>query len=55
MALTHEQRARSLQQRAQQHLLLHFTRNGELGANWSELLVLERGEGAPPRLGWVRR
>ncbi|MGO9901191.1 MAG: aspartate aminotransferase family protein [Solirubrobacteraceae bacterium] len=34
-----------LQQRAQQHLLLHFTRNGELGADWSDLLVLERGEG----------
>jgi adenosylmethionine-8-amino-7-oxononanoate aminotransferase len=45
MAVTHEERAASLQRRAQQHLLLHFTRNGELGADGSELLVLERGEG----------
>jgi adenosylmethionine-8-amino-7-oxononanoate aminotransferase len=45
MALTTEERTLSLQQRAQQHLLLHFTRNGELGADWSDLLVLERGEG----------
>jgi adenosylmethionine-8-amino-7-oxononanoate aminotransferase len=45
MALTHEDRAASLQQRAQQHLLLHFTRNGQLGADGSDLLVLERGEG----------
>ncbi len=35
----------SLQQRAQQHLLLHFTRNGGLGPDWSDLLVLDRGEG----------
>ncbi len=45
MALAQEQRDLTLQQRAQQHLLLHFTRNGELGSDWSELLVLERGEG----------
>ncbi len=45
MASVGEQRALTLQQRAQQHLLLHFTRNGELGEDWSELLVLERGEG----------
>lgn len=45
MALTEEQRGLTLQQRAQQHLLLHFTRNGGLGADWSDLLVLERGEG----------
>jgi adenosylmethionine-8-amino-7-oxononanoate aminotransferase len=45
MAVTHEERAASLQRRAQQHLLLHFTRNGELGADGSELLVLDRGEG----------
>ncbi len=45
MALAQERRGLSLQQRAQQHLLLHFTRNGELGEDWSDLLVLERGEG----------
>ncbi len=45
MALTHDEREASLQQRAQQHLLLHFTRNGELGPDGSSLLVLERGEG----------
>ncbi len=45
MALTHEERASSLQRRAQQHLLLHFARNGELGPDGSNLLVLERGEG----------
>ena len=45
MAVTHEDRTLSLQQRAQQHLLLHFTRNGGLGADWSDLLVLDRGEG----------
>jgi adenosylmethionine-8-amino-7-oxononanoate aminotransferase len=45
MALITEEHTSSLQARAQQHLLLHFTRNGELGADWSDLLVLERGEG----------
>jgi adenosylmethionine-8-amino-7-oxononanoate aminotransferase len=45
MAVTHQDSPSSLQQRAQQHLLLHFTRNGELGPDGSGLLVLERGEG----------
>lgn len=45
MALTHLEGASSLQQRAHQHLLLHFARNGELGPDGSDLLVLERGEG----------
>ncbi|MGO9958835.1 MAG: aspartate aminotransferase family protein [Solirubrobacteraceae bacterium] len=45
MAVTDRDSPLSLQQRAQQHLLLHFTRNGELGPDGSGLLVLERGEG----------
>src|SRR3954447_24117053 len=36
----------SLQERAQRHLLLHFTRHGAIGAHGEHLLVLERGEGA---------
>jgi adenosylmethionine-8-amino-7-oxononanoate aminotransferase len=45
MAVIDEHTTLSLQQRAQQHLLLHFTRNGGLGPDWADLLVLERGEG----------
>jgi adenosylmethionine-8-amino-7-oxononanoate aminotransferase len=36
---------RQLQAQAQEHLLLHFTRNGRYGPGGQELLVLERGEG----------
>jgi adenosylmethionine-8-amino-7-oxononanoate aminotransferase len=36
---------RQLQAEAQEHLLLHFTRNGRYGPGRQELLVLERGEG----------
>ena len=42
MALSHDQ----LQSAAREHLLLHFARHGEFGHGGSELLVLERGEGA---------
>jgi adenosylmethionine-8-amino-7-oxononanoate aminotransferase len=35
-----------LQHAAHDHLLLHFARNGAFGPDGSELLVLERGEGA---------
>jgi adenosylmethionine-8-amino-7-oxononanoate aminotransferase len=41
MELSHEE----LQQAANQHLLLHFSRNGAFGPRGEELLVLERGEG----------
>jgi adenosylmethionine-8-amino-7-oxononanoate aminotransferase len=34
-----------LQQKAHDHLLLHFSRNGAFGPDANELIVLERGEG----------
>jgi adenosylmethionine-8-amino-7-oxononanoate aminotransferase len=41
MDLGHEE----LQRAANEHLLLHFARNGAFGPDGAELLVLERGEG----------
>ena len=42
MEISHE----DLQHAANEHLLLHFSRNGAFGSGGAELLVLERGEGA---------
>ncbi len=44
MALTHADPEQLLHS-AHEHLLLHFTRNGELGPRGENLLVLDRGEG----------